>query len=128
MKSQEHMPKKAKTRPKITKPKIQEINTDAQQRASRKTRTIVQTIILIILVVPFILAFSEPQRYQFLFFNAGLLIIGLLLLSGGLLYRTIFADAIGIVTSRSRRFYIILGLAFIVVAIVVTLLNLKNLS
>lgn len=122
------MPKKAKTRPN-TRRKVQDtIDTDAQRQAPRRTRTIVQTIILIVLVVPFILAFSEPQRYQFIFFNAGLFLIGLLLFLGGLLYGTIVADAIGIVTSRSRWFYIILGVAFIVVAVVVTSLNLKTLS
>jgi hypothetical protein len=98
---------------------------NSQKRTSRRTRTVTQTLVLVVLAVPFILSFSAPQQYQFWFMNAGILIIGLLLLGGGLMYQSTFADALGIVTSRSRRFYIILGIVFIVVAITAVLLNLK---
>jgi len=118
MQSQEHMQRKAIA-------KMQDTN--SQKRASRRTRTITQTIIIIVIAVPFVLSFSAPQRYQFLFLNAGILVIGLLLLGGGLLYHSTFADAIGIIASRSRWFYIILGLIFIVVAITVVLFNLRTL-
>jgi hypothetical protein len=100
---------------------------DSQKRTSRRTRTITQTIVLVVIAIPFLLSFSAPSRYQFWFLNAGIFVIGVLLTIGGLMYNTPLADAIGIVTSRSRRFYLILGIVFIVIAIAAILLNLRSL-
>jgi len=98
---------------------------DSHKRSSRRTRTITQTIILVIIAVPFVFSFSAPQAYQFWFLNAGIFIIGVLLVSGGVFFETPFADAIGIQTRRSRRFYIITGIIFIIVAVIDVLINLK---
>lgn len=109
------------------KTKVNMQNSNSQKRTSRRTRTVIQTSALVVLAVPFILSFSVPQLYQFWLLNADIMMIGLLLLGGGLMYQSTFADAIGIVTSGTRRFYTILGIVFIVVAIASVLLNLKAL-
>lgn len=96
-----------------------------QKTTTRRTRTIAQTIVLIVIAIPFILSFSAPQQYQFWFLNAGLLIIGILLVSGGIFFGSAYASAIGIQTNRSRRFYLITGIVFIIVAITTVLLNLR---
>ena len=98
---------------------------NTQKRTSRRMRTITQAIVLIVIAAPFILSFSAPSKYQFWFLNAGIIIIGVLLTIGGLMYNTPLADAIGIVTSRSRRFYLILGIIFIVVAAADIFINLR---
>jgi hypothetical protein len=100
-------------------------NTDSQKRASRRMRTIVQTIMLAVLAVPFVLSLSTPQQYSFWFLNAGIFLIGLMLTGGALLYGSPFADAIGIQTRRSRSFYLTLGIILIVVPVVVVLFNLR---
>ncbi len=98
---------------------------DSQKRTSRRTRTITQTIIIVIIAVPFVFSFSAPQAYQFWFLNAGIFIIGVLLASGGVFFETPFAEAIGIQTKRSRRFYTITGIIFIIVAVTAVLINLR---
>lgn len=98
---------------------------DSQKRTSRRTRTITQTIILVIIAVPFVFSVEAPQPYHSWFLNAGIFIIGVLLVSGGIFFETPFAEAIGIQTQRSRRFYIILGIIFIVVAVADVLINVR---
>jgi predicted nucleic acid-binding Zn ribbon protein len=98
---------------------------DSHKHTSRRTRTITQTIILVIIAVPFVFSFSAPQPYHFWFLNAGIFIIGILLVSGGVFFETPFSEAIGIQTQRSRRFYIITGIIFIIVAVTSVLINLR---
>ena len=98
---------------------------DTQKRTSRRTRTITQTIMLVVIAIPFVLSFSAPEQYQFWFLNAGIFIIGILLTAGGVFFDSTFAEAIGIQTKRSRRFYITTGIIFIALAVTVVLLNLR---
>jgi hypothetical protein len=98
---------------------------DEQKRTSRRVRTTTQTIILIVIAIPFVLSFSAPQQLQFWFLNAGIFIMGILLTAGGVFFDTPFAEAIGIQTNRSRRFYTTTGIIFIAVAVTVILFHLR---
>jgi predicted nucleic acid-binding Zn ribbon protein len=100
-------------------------NMDKQRATSRRARTMTQTIVLVVIAIPFILSFSVPQQYEFWFLNAGIFIIGALLISGGIFFESPYAEAIGIQTKRSRRFYITTGIIFIFVAIGTVLLDLR---
>lgn len=98
---------------------------DTRKRTPPRVRTITQTIILVVIAIPFVLSFSAPQQVQFWFLNAGIVIIGILLIAGGFFFDTPFSEAIGIQTNRSRRFYTTTGIIFIAVAATVILFHLR---
>lgn len=95
-------------------------NSDAQMRATRRTRILIQVGIVVILAVPFILSFTTHAPYQNILLDAVNILLGLFLMTGGIFHTTLFADAIGVrsARTRSRNFYIIFGCIFFALGVI----------